>query len=685
MEMNSLHLLLPLFLLVALPSLQLIHGNAEVRALMDLKSSLDPENKLLGSWTSDGDPCSGSFLGVMCNEHHKVANISLPARDLSGQVSPAVAELKCLSGLYLHYNRISGEIPREISNLNELVELYLDFNNLSGSIPPNIGNMTSLQVLQLGYNQLVGNIPEQMGSLKQLNSLALQHNKLTGHIPLSLGNLKKLQRLNLSFNNFNGMIPATLADIAHLEVLDVQNNSLSGIVPSGLNRLREGFQGANNPGLCGIGFSTLGACNKDSIYGVSQIDAFNVSINTNPPTKNPEPANTKLHCNQTHCSRSTRFPHAVIAASVITISITFIAIGIFTFFRYRRQRQRIRNASDPSEGQLSPNQPKEFYSRSPSPLVNLDYYYNGWDILADGENGSGLSLEYLNSFRFNIDEVESATQYLSEANLLGKSKFSAVYKGVLKDGSHVAIRSISVTFCKSEETEFVKGLSLLTSLRHENIVKMRGFCCSRSRGECFLIYDFATRGKLSQYLDMEDGSDNVLEWSKRVSIIRGIAKGIGYLHSNEASKPTIVHQNISVEKVILDHQFNPLIMDAGLPKLLADDVVFSALKVSAAMGYLAPEYITTGRFTEKSDIYAFGVIVLQVLSGKTTIGGSIRMAVESFRFEDFVDTNLNGIYSKSEAAILSKLALLCTHELPDQRPTMVEVIQELNMFPALSS
>ncbi|WVZ10759.1 hypothetical protein V8G54_015289 [Vigna mungo] len=158
-------------------------------------------------------------------------------------------------------------------------------------------------------------------------------------------------------------------------------------------------------------------------------------------------------------------------------------------------------------------------------------------------------------------------------------------------------------------------------------------------------------------------------------------KGIGYLHNNETSKPTIVHQNVSVEKVILDHEFNPLIMDAGLPKLLADDVVFSALKASAAMGYLAPEYITTGRFTEKSDIYAFGVIVLQVLSGKALVGGSIRVAVEAFRFEDFVDTNLKGNYSKSEAAILSKLAIMCTHEVPEQRPTMVEVIQELAMLP----
>nr|KYP67205.1 Leucine-rich repeat receptor protein kinase EXS [Cajanus cajan] len=616
---------------------------------MGLKSSLDPEGKILSSWISDGDPCSGLFEGVACNQHRKVVNISLQGKGLSGWLSPALAELKCLSGLYLHYNNLSGEIPPHFSNLTDLLELYLNVNSLSGTIPPDLGNMVSLQVLQLGDNQLVGNIPTQIGSLKQLSTLALQYNKFTGQVPLSLGNLEKLSRLNLSFNNFSGTIPATLAHIQHLEVLDIQNNSLSGIVPSG-------FQGANNPGLCGVGFSTLRACNKDQNLNVNHIDT---SDGDQPKSSNsskalPEPANVQLHCDQTHCSKSKRFPQTVITAGAIIITLTFICAGFLTFFRYRRQKQRIGNTSSSScEGKLSSDQPKEFYTKSPSALVNIE---------------------------FNVDEVESATQYLSEANLLGKSKFSAVYKGVLRDGSLVAIRSISVTCCKTEEAEFVKGLNLLTSLRHENLVRLRGFCCSRSRGECFLVYDFATMGNLSKYIDIEDGSDHVLEWSKRVSIIKGIAKGIGYLHSNEASKPTIVHQNISVENVLLDHQFNPLIMDAGLPKILADDVVFSALKVSAAMGYLAPEYITTGRFTEKSDIYAFGVIILQVLSGKTTIGSSIRMAIESLRFDDCVDTNLKGRYSKFEAATLSKLAMQCTHELPDQRPTMVNVIQELNVF-----
>lgn len=132
-----------LFLLAV--ELELSWGNPEVRALMEVKAALDPEDRILSSWTSEGDPCRGNFEGVACNEHGKVANISLQGKGLTGSISPAVAGLKCLSGLYLHYNAISGKIPIEIANLTELSDLYLNVNNLSGSIPVELGTMTSLQ------------------------------------------------------------------------------------------------------------------------------------------------------------------------------------------------------------------------------------------------------------------------------------------------------------------------------------------------------------------------------------------------------------------------------------------------------------------------------------------------------------------------------------------------------------
>ncbi|PKA59970.1 LRR receptor-like serine/threonine-protein kinase FLS2 [Apostasia shenzhenica] len=132
----SLLLRLLLLVLLSLASFfPLGNGNPELRALMELRTALDPEGRFLSSWTPAGDPCRGDFEGVACNEHGKVANISLQGKGLSGSISPAVKELRCLSGLYLHYNSLGGEIPREIANLTELTDLYLNVNNLSGVIP----------------------------------------------------------------------------------------------------------------------------------------------------------------------------------------------------------------------------------------------------------------------------------------------------------------------------------------------------------------------------------------------------------------------------------------------------------------------------------------------------------------------------------------------------------------------
>ena len=143
--MGSLLLYTFLITLLSLTHLTPITGNVELRALLQLKPSLDPQGHLLPSWTAERDPCRGDFEGVACNEDGKVVNISLQGKGLSGSISPSVAELKCLTALYLHYNAISGMIPSEIANLTELSELYLNVNNLSGGIPEEIGNMGGLQ------------------------------------------------------------------------------------------------------------------------------------------------------------------------------------------------------------------------------------------------------------------------------------------------------------------------------------------------------------------------------------------------------------------------------------------------------------------------------------------------------------------------------------------------------------
>ncbi|GFP81806.1 protein nsp-interacting kinase 2 [Phtheirospermum japonicum] len=649
---------------------------------MEIKKSLDPHNKLLVSWKNGGDPCGGTFAGVACNDNRKVANISLQGKGLTGKVPPAVAELKCLSGLYLHYNFLTGQIPVEIAKLTELTDLYLNFNNLTGIIPSQIGTMTGLQVLQLGYNKLTGSIPTEIGLLKNLNFLALESNKLTGQIPDSLGNLNMLKTLYLSYNQLSGSIPVALAKTPSLQALHVQNNTLSGLVPLGFQRLNNDFQFQNNPGLCGTGgISTLRACTP---FDNVNVNLNSSSTNRSGPTNIPRSATFPLPCNQSknNCSKpSSKLPQIGIVAGVITLTVALTVVVFFGIVKYRRQKQKVGNKSDISrEDRLSMDPANDSYKRNPSAHHVALEVSSGWDP-ANGaldRNGSHHASQQGSNNKFNMEEVESATHHFSEANLLGKSKFSAVYKGILKDGSITAIKSINRTSRKSEEDEFLKGLSLLNSMKHENLVELKGFCCSKARGECFLVYDFAPRGSLSRYLDAEDGSIDALDWPTRVSIIHGIAKGIEYLHSNETTKPPIVHQNISVEKVLLDQQYRPLISDAGLLKLLADDVVYSALKVSAALGYMAPEYITTGRFTEKSDVYAYGVIIFQVLCGRTKLPGTTRIAAESGKFEEFIDSKLDGEFSETEATRLTKIALKCTNEIPEKRPSIGSIVRELN-------
>lgn len=204
--------------------------------------------------------------------------------------------------------------------------------------------------------------------------------------------------------------------------------------------------------------------------------------------------------------------------------MSMIVVGLFTFTWYRRRKQKIGSAYDSSDSRLSTDHVKEVYRKSASPLISLEYS-SGWDPLAKGPGGNGFSQEVFESFMFNVDDIEFATQYFSEVNLLGKSSFSTIYKGIMRDGSIVAIKCIAKTSCKSDEAEFLKGLKILTLLKHENLLGLRGICCSNGRGECFLIYDFVSNGNLLQYLDVKDGKGKVLEWSTRISIIKGIAKG----------------------------------------------------------------------------------------------------------------------------------------------------------------
>ncbi|TVU34207.1 hypothetical protein EJB05_16038, partial [Eragrostis curvula] len=665
--------------LCLLPFLAGAADDGEARALLALGAALDPTGRLLPSWAPGRDPCV-AFEGVACDARGAVANVSLQGKGLAGALSPAVGELRALTGLYLHYNALRGGIPPELARLGNLTDLYLDVNGFSGPIPPEIGAMAFLQVVQLCYNQLSGSIPTQLGNLSRLTVLALQSNRLNGAIPASLGDLPLLARLDLSFNRLFGSIPVRLARLPRLVALDVRNNSLTGSVPADLaTRLQAGFQYGNNTDLCGAGLPALRPCTPADLIDPDRPQPFSAGIDA--PQVTPDAAARGRCRGAAHCAPSTRAVAAVVVVAVALLAATAAGLFALSWRRWRRQRITAGASTPPSTGacDASAKAASSTSARKSSALASLEYS-NAWDPLADdGGRGLGLSQSLLQ--RLSAEEVESATRYFSELNRLpGRKKaaggVAATYGGALRDGTPVAVKRLGKTCCRQEEAEFLRGLKLLAELRHDNVVSLRGFCCSRARGECYLVYDLVPNGSLSQFLDVADDTGRVLEWSTRISIIKGMAKGIEYLHSSRPNKPPLVHQNISADKVLLDHAYKPLISGCGLHKLLVDDLVFSTLKASAAMGYLAPEYTTVGRLSEKSDVYAFGVIVLQVLTGKRKTAQSSPAADGGV--EELVDRNLRGSYSPAEAAKLAEIAAACTGEDPDRRPTMAELLQELD-------
>uniref|UniRef100_A0A7N0U739 Protein kinase domain-containing protein n=1 Tax=Kalanchoe fedtschenkoi TaxID=63787 RepID=A0A7N0U739_KALFE len=633
-------------------------SESELRVLLELKHALDPESLRLSSWNASRGAarvCDGSFEGVACHNNGRVANISLQGKGLTGRLPPAIGALTQLSGLYLHYNFLTGEIPREISQLRSLSDLYLNGNRFSGQIPPEIGNMAGVQVLQLCCNQLTGSIPAQLGALAKLNVLELRSNRLTGSIPPSLGNLGLLMWLDLSFNELNGTIPSNLADAKLLQVLDVRNNALSGNVPPGLMKLKEGFRYENNSGLLGVGYPRLEA-------------------RPTQPKKNPQSEHTNLPCDQPPCtgiSPRPGFKNLVIPGLMIVLTLSTGAIGILVL--HRRRMRKLSDSESDTAGGAAGNGSADQGRKTGTTLISLEYSQS-WDPFPILKQG----------FLLDLDEVEWATRYFSEANLLSKNGFSAIYRGVLQDGSTVAVKKVIKSSFKPDPAEVLKGLSALALLRHDNILRLRGFCCLRGRDECvLLVFDYAPNGSLSKFLDLDDGDDRTLGWSTRVSIIHGIAKGIEYLHGQESGKPALVYQDISADKVLLSSEFNPMLSGCGLHKLLANDVVFSALKASAGMGYLPPEYATTGKFTDKSDVYTFGVLILQIISGKRAVShlvhdsGQLSQADYDDNVDDFIDPNLHGRFSKTEARMLVKTALRCSHESPSERPSLTAFVKEL--------
>ncbi|KAJ4981341.1 hypothetical protein NE237_032178 [Protea cynaroides] len=282
---------------------------------------------------------------------------------------------------------------------------------------------------------------------------------------------------------------------------------------------------------------------------------------------------------------------------------------------------------------------------------------------------------------FSYAELRIATEDFNPANKLGEGGFGPVYKGMLPDGRVVAVKQLSVASHQGK-SQFISEIATISAVQHRNLVKLYGCCIEGDRR--LLVYEYHENKSLDQALFGRSGSH--LNWPTRYNICLGTARGLAYLH--EESKPRIVHRDVKASNILLDTDLNPKISDFGLAKLYDDKKTHISTRVAGTIGYLAPEYAMRGHLTEKVDVFGFGVVALEIISGRlnsdTDVNGD-KVYLLEWAWDlherncelELVDPSLSE-YNSMEAKRLIGVVLLCTQASPSLRPAMSRVVAMLS-------
>ncbi|KAL8460299.1 hypothetical protein ACS0TY_031227 [Phlomoides rotata] len=294
---------------------------------------------------------------------------------------------------------------------------------------------------------------------------------------------------------------------------------------------------------------------------------------------------------------------------------------------------------------------------------------------------SQVNIQDLPLFKFEI--LVNATNNFSEANKLGKGGFGPVFKGELSDGTEIAVKRLSQT-SKQGMQEFMNEVVLISKLQHKNLVRLLG-CCTEHK-ETMLIYEYMPYKSLDFYLF--DSSQEILDWKKRFNIIEGTCRGLLYLHRDSRLK--IIHRDLKPSNILLDNDWKPKISDFGLARIYGtkQDHVLT-MRVVGTYGYMSPEYAMHGKFSEKSDVFSFGVLVLEITSGRrnTSFNGhdgfsNLMEHVWKHWTEDNVVASIDPRISSSEyvAEVIRciHIGLLCVQELVEDRPSISAVLSMLS-------
>ncbi|KAJ0465981.1 putative protein kinase RLK-Pelle-LRR-XII-1 family [Helianthus annuus] len=583
-----------------------------------------------------------SFTGMIPESIGKLQNLQilyLAANYFSGVIPRSIGNLSLLTKVALAKNSLEGTIPSTIGSWNYIISLDLSGNKLSGSVPKELFQLSPLSIgLDLSQNNLSGVLPQEIGNLKLLGILDFSMNRFTGELPSSLSNCESLENLNLSTNLFYGSLPGSFRSLKGLQYVNLSCNNFSGNIPSYLQQIP-------------LKHLNLSYNNFEGEVPVKGVFANTSAISI---IGNAKLCGGILDLHLPRCTgkanddkrRTRKLSIRVIVA--VSLCSTVAGLGLLSFVLFYCCIKKKRDK--PSELRLAESFEKISYGR-----------------------------------------LFKATEGFSTENLIGIGSFASVYKGVFdENGFTMAIKVLNLQR-RGGFKSFMAECEALRNIRHRNLVKVITACSSIDfQGNDFkaLVYDFMPNGNLESWLH---SVDRTLDLVQRISIIKDVACALDYLHCRCGN--VIVHCDLKPSNILLDADMVAHVGDFGLAKILSPEEgsyanASSSSIIRGTIGYAPPEYGIGNEVSTSGDMYSYGILLLEMLTGKKPVDPMFEggLGLHSYARRALADGCVLQIVDPvllsedvNENCLISlvKVGVQCSNESPQDRMDIGTVIHEL--------
>ncbi|KAI9083497.1 hypothetical protein K1719_034439 [Acacia pycnantha] len=682
---------------------------------------------------------------------HSLGNLSflrrirLSANNFTGTIPETYGNLKNMIDFSIDGSTLSRKIPSFIGNWTKILYMDMEGTGMEGPIPSTISLLTNLKELRI--SDLKGTTTmafPKLKNLKSLKRLILRNCLITGPIPMYIGEMTNLKTLDLSFNMLAGSIPDSFRNLNHINHMFLTNNSLSGAIPDWVLQNEKNIDLSYNnftkasTSTCQILQVNLASslsssvrnatfCLKKGLTCPSKPQYYSLFINSGGPNMEIEEKEYEEDSNQDGISYFYRkddkwayskyyqtarlSPQSLkyyglcmmkgsykvklhFAEIMFSDDQTFNSLGTRIFDVSIQGFKYLKDFNIAKEAHFLTLNEKGFSAGAIVGIVlGLCVFLmlvvlitilrkNGF---LGGKDPQHIDLKGLDlkTGMFTLKEIKAATNNFNADNKIGEGGFGPVFKGILPDGRIIAVKKLSAK-SRQGNREFLNEVCMIFALHHPCLVKLYGCCVEGD--QLLLVYEFMDNNSLARALFGLEEFQLKLEWPTRHKICVGIARGLVYLH--EESRFKIVHRDIKASNILLDKDLNPKISDFGLAKLYEEENTHISTKIAGTRGYMAPEYAMHGYLTKKADIYSFGIVALEIISGKTNT--TQKSEEECFYLRDWahqlkdenhlmdlVDPKLGEDFNREEIMTVIDVALQCTENSPALRSTMTKVLSIL--------